>query len=551
MTRNPHRVVKFLTKNANSIAALLWLAVCGVVAAVAAQGEVSTDTGLWLAGIAAVPALLTLVVMTLGRRWPAGRKAALATLPWIVLCALLVAASGGIGSPAIALVLIAPLSAMLTGWRTRTLEACLFALVGLAAGIASAGLFGELPGRAGIEQLTGILALGALGVAAFMAFAVLQRTLARADAARGDVPAAPAADTADEDSDDAVMIVDVAADGTVRSVSGTAPGGLRPATGKPFGEAFAADARKTVAACLAGEQTAARIKSGETLVELTCDPQADGSRVFLSAPPETDEDRPASDIIAEDAERRARLAEEALKERTAFFAGMGHELKTPLNAILGFSDLMRNELRGTLPDAYKEYVQLIHESGQDLLLVVEDILDYAKAEAGHTQLDLEPVDLVASCESVIAQLSAFADRSGVMIRQKASQPVWAVADARAVRQIWQNLLSNAIKYSSKGGIVSVDARAGNMTVALSVRDTGAGMSENDLERIARPFQQGGNAKGRAGTGLGLAVVKSFADQMKGKVIIDTAPGEGTRVRVILPKAVAEDVTAIEETADVL
>ncbi len=557
MKRKPHRVVKFLTRNANSVSAIFWLMLCAAVAGLAARWQTLQAAGIWLAVLASVPALLTLLVCTLGQGWPSGRKAALSTLPWVVLCALMVAASGGLGSPAMALVLIAPLSAMLTGWRTRTLEACLFALVGLGAGILGARLFGDLPAQQTLDTLSGLFALGAIAMAAFMGAAVLQRSLARMRAAQAEVPALPAAEAlaagegdAAAEEGDGVMMLDVSAEGLVRSASGSGPDGFRPKAGQPLADAFPSDQRKAVADCLAGEATAVRLRTSGGEIELTCDPQTDGSRVFISAP-RADEGNTAGDVIAEDAERRAHLAEEALKARTAFFAGLGHELKTPLNAILGFSDLMRNELRGPLPDAYKEYIQLILESGQDLLLVVEDILDYAKAEAGHTRLDLEPVDLVASCESVIAQLSGFAERSGVMIRQKATQPVWAVADARAVRQIWQNLLSNAIKYSSKGSLVSVDARAGNMTVALSVRDKGAGMSEHDLERIAQPFQQGGNAKGRAGTGLGLAVVKSFADQMKGKVIIDTAPGEGTRVRVILPKATAEDVTSIEETADVL
>lgn len=100
-------------------------------------------------------------------------------------------------------------------------------------------------------------------------------------------------------------------------------------------------------------------------------------------------------------------------------------------------------------------------------------------------------------------------------------------------------------------MVSIDARSGSSTVALSVRDMGAGMSASDLDQVARPFQQGSNAKGRAGTGLGLAVVKTFADLMQGKVIIDTAPGEGTRVRVILPKADLEETeSALLETTSV-
>jgi cell cycle sensor histidine kinase DivJ len=495
---------------------------------------------------AMLPAMLTILVTLAGRRWPSGRKFAVAILPWILLCACLVALTGGLASPAMTLVLLPLLFALHFRGGARAVEAGIFSVLGLGAGVLSTALFTSLPSSAAVMEATGILALAGLALAAYLSAALFSRIPGSAQPGIETERSAPS--PAETGAEAPVMMVDVTRDGTVRSVSGRAPGGIKPSSGAALLEAFPEPVRGDVARCLSSQQTFAQIKAEGEAVDITCDPYAQGMRVFLSAPATSSDPVAAADIIAVDAERRAMSAETALQERTAFFASLGHELKTPLNAILGFSDLMRTELRGDLPEAYKEYAQLIHESGQDLLLTVEDILDYAKAEAGHARLELEPVDLVASCESVIAQLSAFAERSGVAIRQKATAEAWAVADARAVRQIWQNLLSNAIKYSASGGSVSLDARAGSSTVALSVRDTGAGMSEVDLERIAKPFQQGTNAKGRAGTGLGLAVVKAFADQMAGKVIIDTAPGEGTRVRVILPRAVDEDVVFLEDAA---
>jgi len=238
-------------------------------------------------------------------------------------------------------------------------------------------------------------------------------------------------------------------------------------------------------------------------------------------------------------------AEEALSERTAFFAGLGHDLKTPLNAILGFADLMKAEVRGPMPDGYKDYPAIIHESGQDLMLLVDDILDLAKAEASGHRLDLEPVDLVASAASVMRQLEDQAERNEVKLALKAEDEVWAEADARAVRQIWQNLISNAIKYSDSGGMVTLWAGKSAGSVALSVKDRGAGMSQSDLERVSKPFMQGDNAKGRAGTGLGLAVVQRFAELHGGKVVIETEKGKGTLVRVTLP---ALDTDLLEEAA---
>ncbi len=248
-------------------------------------------------------------------------------------------------------------------------------------------------------------------------------------------------------------------------------------------------------------------------------------------------------------ESKAAAAEAALTERTSFFAGLGHDLKTPLNAILGFADLMKAEVRGPLPDVYKDYPAIIHESGQDLMLLVEDILDLAKSEAHAHQLDMEPIDLIASAASIVRQLEDQATRAGVTLQLDQGSEVWAEADARAVRQIWQNLVSNAIKYSKTGGSVILSAsRATSGTVSISVKDAGQGMDKADLDRIAKPFAQGKNAKGRAGTGLGLAVVQRFAELHGGKVIIDTAPDKGTRVRVTLPEAEIDDFHPIEDAA---
>ena len=249
----------------------------------------------------------------------------------------------------------------------------------------------------------------------------------------------------------------------------------------------------------------------------------------------------ASERALEKAREMRRDAERSVDDCTAFFAGLGHDLKTPLNAILGFSEMMSSEIRGPLPEDYKDYAGLINESGQDLMLLVDDILDLAKAEADGHRLELEPVDLGASGKSVMAQMQAQAIRVDVKLKMRTYGEPWAQADARAIRQIWQNLVSNAVKYSDKGGAVSLSASVRKGMAVLSVKDTGAGMDEADLARIAEPFRQGTNSRGRAGTGLGLAVVKRFADLHKGQVVIDTALGKGTQVQVLLPLADEEDL----------
>ncbi|MEM5517954.1 HAMP domain-containing sensor histidine kinase [Henriciella sp. AS95] len=475
------------------------------------------------------------------------------------MSAFFVALSGGLSSPALIFAAFPSLFALSFGWRKLAVETSIFSLIATLGAIALSVSLGDMPGMSEASHASEMYAFAGLCVLPFIVSALVASRPSRREA-QAFVPPAEVDGRYDQaftdgleelgDSQPGVMIVDVTREGRIRSASGNPPAGLLLRPGRVFLDAFSAPLRERVRTRFHAGGTFTEMIGDGRNVEFTVDRHDLGTRVFLDdvtdhseqhAPALSEADTLSSGGIDE---LKAELA-----ERTAFFAGLGHELKTPLNAILGFSDLMRTELRGPIPEAYKDYSHLIHESGQDLLLIVEDILDYAKAEAGHARLDIEPVDLVASAESVVAQLSGQAARMNVEIKLLATDEVWAMADPRAIRQIWQNLISNAIKYSEAGSTVTLDARAGRDAVALSCRDTGAGMDADDLDRIAKPFQQGRNAKGRAGTGLGLAVVQSFANQMRGKVVIDTAPGEGTRVRVILPKASASDVNGLEDAAE--
>jgi len=239
-------------------------------------------------------------------------------------------------------------------------------------------------------------------------------------------------------------------------------------------------------------------------------------------------------IILAPAHSGAASVPDAVLERTSFFAGLGHDLKSPLNAVIGFADVMDAEIRGPMPDAYKDYPGLIRESGETLLRLVEDMLGYARSETGAYELDLAPMDIAASGESVMRQSQAVADKAGVALRMICDHEVLALADADAIRRIWDNLVSNAIKYSAAGDTVTLLSDVKGDRAIIQVRDTGAGMDAEDLARIASPFSQGRNAKGRAGTGLGLALVHRLAEMQGGEVKIKTAPGIGTTVTVTIP-----------------
>ncbi len=246
--------------------------------------------------------------------------------------------------------------------------------------------------------------------------------------------------------------------------------------------------------------------------------KTDTGMIVVLAPSKSGEAEPSNEVL----------------ERTNFFAGLGHDLKSPLNAVIGFADVMDAEIRGPMPDAYKDYPGLIRESGQALLRLVEDMLGYAKSESGTYELDLAPMDIAASGESVMRQSQPVADKAGITLRMKCDGEVLALADAGAIRRIWDNLVSNAIKYSAAGDTVTLLSGIRNGDAVLQVRDTGTGMDADDLARIASPFSQGRNAKGRPGTGLGLALVHRLAEMQGGKVRIETALGAGTTVTVTLP-----------------
>ncbi len=238
--------------------------------------------------------------------------------------------------------------------------------------------------------------------------------------------------------------------------------------------------------------------------------------------------------------------EAALKERTEFFASLGHDLKSPLNSVIGFAEMMDDELLGPMPAPYKDYPGLIRQGGRSLLRLIEDMLSYARSEAGTYEIEPAPIDIAASGEAVMRQSEGAAKLAGVTLQLQAKGEVMANADAGAVQRIWDNLISNAIKYSEEGGLVRLAAKQRGTMVQLSVIDHGAGMDADDLARIAKPFSQGRNAKGRAGTGLGLAMVHKLAEMHGGQVAIRTALGQGTQVTVTLPALVAQDQSRAAE-----
>lgn len=242
-------------------------------------------------------------------------------------------------------------------------------------------------------------------------------------------------------------------------------------------------------------------------------------------------------------------AERADAAKTRFLATMSHELRTPLNAIIGFSEMIVQE--ATLPlDATrrKEYAQLINDSGQHLLSVVNSILDMSKMESGSFEILPEPFaprEVLLSGSNLLA-LKARDNGIELVTRVPENLPQM-VGDPRAFRQIILNLVSNAIKFTERGGRVTISARVEGARMVLRVVDNGVGIAQEDLKRIGDPFFQAGKTYQRRheGTGLGLSIVKSLVALHRGEIDVQSKVEEGTTVTVMLPLtlvAVAEPLS---------
>ncbi len=250
-----------------------------------------------------------------------------------------------------------------------------------------------------------------------------------------------------------------------------------------------------------------------------------------------EQSRQQQTVLARKYEMAKIRAEAANHAKSEFLANMSHELRTPLNAINGFSEIMASEMFGPLGHPrYKEYSGDILSSGQHLLSLINDILDMSKIEAGKMQLRVEPVSIDEVVDDTLRLVRQRADKAGLKLRTHLPTLPDVQADFRALKQVLLNLLTNAIKFTPQGGTITVSAAVTDDNVHLSVADTGIGIPEKALSRLAKPFEQVENqfSKTKEGTGLGLALTKSLIEMHNGRMEIDSEVGKGTTVHVILP-----------------
>jgi cell cycle sensor histidine kinase DivJ len=515
----------------------IWLALAG------RPSFVSALAFAWLAAPLPIAAFLSRT----GRYGEAHLLSALALAGLVVWGGAL---TGGLGSPALVLLAIVPAEAALSGSRRITLASiaiAAFALIGLAL----VALTGFMPAPlAGSASFAPILIAAAILYGCGLALRIeLVQRVAEGAARDGEARYRMLADNTIDlvTRHNSVGAVEFASPAT-RSMLGCSSAELidhglfdrvhvadRPSYLHALSEADRTHEPRTVEFRLrrAGSEGAA----GFIWVEMRCRPALDaatGTRTVVAVMRDITASRSQQSAFAE----VQSSVDQANQSKVEFLAHMSHELRTPLNAIIGFSELLQRELFGKFEMArHRDYIRLIHSSGEHLLQVVNSVLDMSKIEAGKFDVVAVPFPVVPVIDSALDMVAQQIASRGVRLVRRIDRDLPdIVADRRACRQILLNLLSNAAKFTEAGGTVTVTASLEHGDLVIEVRDTGIGIAANDLPHIGTPFVQADACADRRGegTGLGISVVKGLVALQGGTFRLESEAGRGTVATVRLP-----------------
>jgi two-component system cell cycle sensor histidine kinase PleC len=239
-------------------------------------------------------------------------------------------------------------------------------------------------------------------------------------------------------------------------------------------------------------------------------------------------------------------AEAASRSKTHFLAHLSHDIRTPLNHIIGFAELMKHQTYGPLGDArYGEYVQSIKASGEHLLASFATILDLAELESGQKVLRNDPVPIDELLDSTVARFRSQAGRAGILFVQGESCHAVVRGDRLGLTRMIDNIIENALRFTPSGGRITLNAYAARDGVVIEITDTGVGMSEKRLASLSQPFALGDATFTREGTGpgLGISISRAIAEQSGGNLVIDSSPALGTTVAISLPLPALPNVMA--------
>jgi two-component system cell cycle sensor histidine kinase PleC len=236
----------------------------------------------------------------------------------------------------------------------------------------------------------------------------------------------------------------------------------------------------------------------------------------------------------------AAQAEAQSRDKSQFLANISHELRTPLNAIIGFSEIIKNEAKEQLEKGYQNYLDDIHASGKHLLSLINDVLDYSKAEAGKLQIEWAETDASKVIRNSLRMVMPRAETAQVTLMEDIpAHHLVIVTDAKKLKQVLLNLLSNAVKFTPAGGEVRCHAWEDliHAKLIIQVKDTGIGIAPKDISKVMMPFGQVDSTLARKyeGTGLGLPLSKKFVETMGGEFAIESELNVGTIVTLTIPK----------------
>lgn len=512
-----------------------------------------------LSGLLARAEVLAVLCMGFALSWMAaasvaasGRARIVAPLALIgsaVWAAAMIILAGGLASPITLLLLALPAEAF---WVSRHLSALRYGTAAAAASLVMVATVALIYPQAG--QFGAISAAYWLVPLLWLASCALRF---RPRAAEREPVAAPEAKATSLEAILPAVILRLDEFGQVHAISGQ----LHSMFGLPAGELHGNGFRDRIHV---GDKVAylsalADIRRGAPVGELQLrlrlpdsseDQLQDRFRPFALEMLKSDDDSCDVVLVVRDDSERAGLRDQlsaielsAEKHDVAmrrFLGTVSHELRTPLNSIIGFSDMLLHDVYGSLEDnRQRECVELIAQSGNHLLSVVNSILDVSKIESGTYAIQPEPFVFRDAVVSSLSMMSPQSDKKRIVLDERIPGDVGEInADRRAVQQILINLVSNAVKFTPEGGTITVDAQRLDDRLQFQISDTGIGMSKDDLEKIGRPFTQVQNDYTRQyeGTGLGLSLVKGLVALHEGEMSIESAPEMGTTVTVRLPIA---------------